>query len=100
MEKRGQISCENIMFDILFKTRREGRNAVMETARIKIKGMTCKGCEGTVKKALLTKSGVREVYINREEGTVSVTFDSTQTDVPALHQVILRKGYFPGPMEG
>ena len=86
------------MFNLLFKNRREGQ--VLETARIRIKGMTCKGCEGTIKKALLTKNGVREVYINRDEGIASVTFDSTQTDVPALHQVILRKGYFPGPVEG
>ena len=85
------------MFNLLFRNRREGQ--VLETARIRIKGMTCKGCEGTIKKALLTKNGVREVYINRDEDVASVTFDSTQTDVPGLHQVILRKGYFPGPVE-
>ena len=88
------------MFNLLFKNRREGRNQVLETVRIRIKGMTCKGCESTVKKALLTKNGVREVYINRDEGIASVTFDSAQTDIPTLHQVILRKGYFPSAVEG
>jgi len=85
------------MFNLLFKNRREGQ--VLETARIRIKGMTCKGCEGTVKKALLTKNGVREVYINRDEGIASVTYDSAQTDIATLHQVILRKGYFPSAVE-
>ena len=57
--------------------------------------MTCKNCERTIKKALLSKSGVKEVYLNRETGTASVTFDAGQTDVASLFDVIRRKGYFP-----
>jgi copper chaperone CopZ len=61
--------------------------------------MAGKAHELTVKKALLSKAGVREVYINREEGVVSVSFDPTLTDVAELNQVILRKGFFPSPVE-
>ena len=49
----------------------------------------------TIKKALLTKSGVREVYINRQAGVATVSFDPAQTYFPALSDVIMRKGYFP-----
>lgn len=75
------------------------RSGVKETHRIGIKGMTCKRCERTIKKALLTKSGVKQVFVNREEGIATVTFDPAKTNVPALHQVILRKGYTPQAVE-
>jgi len=61
--------------------------------------MTCKRCERTVKKALLTKNGVREVYVSRANGVATVSFDPDQTDIPQLTEVILRKGYVPGPVE-
>ncbi len=83
------------MFNIFAsKLRRSGHP--LETQRIRIKGMTCKRCERTVKKALLTKNGVREVYINRQEGVATVSFDPVQTSLTALNDVILRKGYVPG----
>ena len=83
------------MFRILGRVLGRSGHA-LETRRIRIKGMTDKRCERTIKKALLTKSGVREVYINRQEGTATVSFDPTRTDVESLSDVILRKGYFPG----
>jgi hypothetical protein len=48
-----------------------------------------------VKKALLTKSGVKQVLVDLKTGIASVTYDANQTDVPALQQIITRKGYFP-----
>jgi copper chaperone CopZ len=88
------------MFKSIFKLPWKRRAKALETRRIGIKGMTSKRCERTVKKALLTKSGVKEVYINREDGVATITFDPSQTDIPSLQQVILRKGYFPNPVEG
>jgi copper chaperone CopZ len=78
-----------------------GRTAgPLETARINVKGMNSRKCEQTVKKALLTKNGVREVYLSRDNGVAVVVFDAGQTDIPTLHQVILRKGYIPSAPEG
>lgn len=74
---------------------RERKNQSLVTARIGIKGMTCKHCVRTVKKALFTKAGVKKVFIDLKSGVADVTYDAKQTDVPALHQIILRKGYFP-----
>lgn len=83
------------MFESFFRARRECREQVLETKRIGIRGMTCDRCVRTLKKALLTKAGVKEVRIDRDSGLATVTYDSTQTDIPALHEIILKKGYFP-----
>jgi len=49
----------------------------------------------TIKKALLTRAGVKQVLVDLKTGSALVTYDSVRTDVPTLHQIILRKGYFP-----
>lgn len=83
------------MLDNILKMFRRREIRPLETQDIGIKGMTCRGCAQTIKKALLTKNGVKQVYVDREKGVASVTFDPGLTDVPTLHQIILRKGYFP-----
>ncbi len=83
------------MLKRLISALRDRRGRVLETRRIGIKGMTCNRCAKTIKKALLTKNGVREVYIDREAGVASVTFDAAKADLPTLFQIIQRKGYFP-----
>ena len=79
----------------LFKTYQERKGQNLVTARIGVKGMTCQRCVRTVKKALLTKSGVKQVFVDLKTGIASVTYDSNKTDVPALQEIITRKGYFP-----
>lgn len=83
------------MLNRLFSALRERRGRVLETRRIAIKGMTCNRCASTIKKALLTKNGVREVYIDRNAGIASVTFEPSKADLPTLFQIIQRKGYSP-----
>jgi len=88
------------MFSNLFNFRRASRCRSLETQRIAIKGMTCKKCERTIRKALLTKNGVKEVSIDRETGIAEISFDPSMTDIPTLNEVILRKGYAPSiPVE-
>lgn len=86
------------MFKLNFGRKGLSGNA-LETRRIRVKGMAGKAHEVTIKKALFSKAGVREVYINREEGVVTVLFDPTLTDAAALNEMILRKGFFPSPVE-
>jgi copper chaperone len=85
------------MFENIFKAFGQRQTHALETKEIGIKGMTCGRCVKTVKKALLTKNGVKAVHINLENGVASVTYDPMLTDIPTLHQIILRKGYFPVP---
>ena len=74
---------------------RERKGQEWVTKRIGIKGMTCKNCVRTIKKALFTRPGVKHVLIDLKTGIASVTYDARQVDIPTLYQIIQRKGYFP-----
>jgi copper chaperone len=90
-----RVLGEVFMFKSIFGIQWGNRGRAFETRQIEIKGMTCRGCVQTIRKALLTKSGVKEVAIDLEGGIATVTFDSTLASLPDLYQVILKKGYFP-----
>lgn len=68
---------------------------IWETHTFGIDGMTCDNCVKTVTKALKRVSGVKDVTVSREDATATVTFDSTKTDMPALHDALLKAGYHP-----
>ena len=87
---------QQIMLQTILKAYRDRKTQNLVEVRIGIKGMTCKNCVRTIRKALLTRPGVKHVLIDLKTGVASVTYDSNQVDVPALHQIfIVRKGYFP-----
>ena len=73
------------------------REAVLETRDIGIAGMTCDNCVRKVEKALRGKPGVKEVKVDRGAAKATVTFDTTRTDMPSLHDALLRSGYTPTP---
>ena len=83
------------MFGSILKFNRTRRPQILETGRIEIKGMNVRGCERTIRKALLTKSGVKEVDLNRDTGVATIRFDPAQTDLHGLSEAIRRKGYLP-----
>lgn len=70
----------------------------LETRDIGIKGMTCDHCVKRVEKALRGKAGVTEVRVDRAAARATVTFDRSQTDIPALHDALLASGYEPVPV--
>ncbi len=65
------------------------------TCQITIEGMTCEKCVERVDKALRGKNGVKEVKVDRKQAIATVTFDSTQINIPALHDALLGAGYKP-----
>ena len=69
--------------------------SVLETHDIGIEGMTCDHCARRVEKALRGVSGVTEVSVDRDAAMATVTFDSTKTHMPALHDALLQSGYRP-----
>jgi copper chaperone len=72
------------------------REAVMrETRVIGIDGMTCDRCVQHVERALRGVNGVQEVRVDRGAARAEVTFDRQQTDMPALHDAVLKSGYIP-----
>lgn len=66
-----------------------------ETHSFGIDGMTCDNCVKTISKALKRVNGVKDVSIDREGATATVTFDTTKADMPALHDAVLAAGYKP-----
>lgn len=71
-----------------------GMDPIM-TRQIAIEGMTCEKCVEKVDKALRGKNGVKTVQVDRQNAVATVTFDSSQTDIPALHDALLAAGYKP-----
>jgi copper chaperone CopZ len=65
------------------------------TRQIAIEGMTCDKCVAKVEQALRGKNGVKNVEVDRSNAVATVTFDSSQTDIPALHDALLAAGYKP-----
>ena len=67
----------------------------VETKIIGIEGMTCDKCVQTVTRALRDQPGVQDVTVDQKAAIATVTFDRSKTDVPRLHEALLRSGYRP-----
>ncbi|HET7624921.1 MAG TPA: heavy metal-associated domain-containing protein [Verrucomicrobiae bacterium] len=66
-----------------------------ETREIGIAGMTCDNCVRRVEKALRGVNGVDDVSVSRQNAIARVTFHPAKTNVPALHDALLKSGYKP-----
>ena len=64
-----------------------------KTANIDIEGMSCTGCENTIKDAVSKIAGVTEVSASHTEGLAVVKYDSTKTDFKAISDAITNVGY-------
>jgi mercuric ion binding protein len=69
----------------------------LETRSIEIDGMTCDNCVRTIENALRGVAGVKTVRVDRPNRLATVTFDTTKTNIPALHDTLLSHGYRPTP---
>lgn len=67
--------------------------ANLETIEIAVYGMTCGGCENTVKTAVGKLPGVQSVKASHTDSTAIVTFDKTKVDFEQMKVVITDKGY-------
>jgi copper chaperone CopZ len=73
---------------------------VLETHDIGISGMTCDNCVRRVEKALRSQAGVQAVKVDQASARATVTFDRSRTNLPELHDAVLRSGYQPAPATG
>jgi copper chaperone CopZ len=71
---------------------------VLETDRFGIAGMTCDKCVQRIESTLLQVDGVHDVKVDRQSATASVTFEREKTNVPALHDAVLKAGYTPSAL--
>jgi copper ion binding protein len=73
--------------------------AVWETDKIGIDGMKCDECVQTIEKALGAVAGVKEVHVNLDENSATVVYDNRKTNIPDLHDALLKSGYRPSRQE-
>jgi len=65
----------------------------METAEIKIEGMTCQGCVTSLTRSLRGVAGVQDVNVSLADNAATVTYDPAKTGVPELKRAIERAGF-------
>jgi copper chaperone len=65
----------------------------METAEIKISGMTCQGCVKSVTRSLQGVAGVQGVDVSLAEHKAKVTYDPARTGVDELRRAVERAGF-------
>jgi copper chaperone len=65
----------------------------METAIVKVNGMTCGGCVGSVTRVLKALPGVATAEVSLEKGQATVSFDPAVASVAQLKEAIENAGY-------
>jgi copper chaperone len=65
----------------------------MENVVLKVEGMTCGGCSGSVEKALNANDGVKSVSASHEQDQVSVEFDPGTIQLAAIEAAITDAGF-------
>ena len=73
----------------------EAQTEILETKVLGISGTVSDRSIKTIERAFAHKPGVKEFSIDRENDTVTVTFNVRQTNIPELHELLLRSGYNP-----
>lgn len=65
----------------------------METRIIPVRGMSCGGCERSVREALLRLDGVQDAVPEHIADEVEVTFDPAQVDLARIRETIVAAGF-------
>ena len=67
----------------------------METAVIKVSGMTCQGCVRSVTRVLQAVPGVDAVEVSLEKGEAALRYDPAQADLPQFRKAVEEAGFTP-----
>ena len=65
----------------------------MQTELLKVTGMTCGGCTGTVTRALQAVAGVDDVKVSLSAGEAAVQYDERLTSPEQLKSAVKSAGY-------
>jgi mercuric ion transport protein len=74
-------------------TRPAATQPAVARATFKVSGMTCAGCEATIKLALEQTPGVRGSEVSYDRGEAAVADDPAVTDVTKIRKAIDETGY-------
>jgi Cu+-exporting ATPase len=72
--------------------------ARMRTIALRIDGMTCAGCAGSVQRAITRVPGVRAASVSHEAGRAEVSADDG-VDAARLAEAVERAGFAARPAE-
>lgn len=64
-----------------------------QTAFLKIKGMTCEGCEHHVKQQVSKLKGIQQVQVSYKNGNATVKYDSKKTSLTEIKKAVDATGY-------
>lgn len=65
----------------------------MQNELLKISGMTCEGCAGSVSRALKALNGVKDVVVSVSAGEATVNYDEHLTTSAQLEAAVTGAGY-------
>jgi copper chaperone len=65
----------------------------MANAKFNVEGITCGGCEKSIRTALLSNDGVREASASHETGIVAIDYDDSKIQEKQLKQAIEDAGF-------
>jgi len=71
----------------------------MDTATLKLRGMSCASCATSIESAIRAVPGVAIATVNFAIEQVTVTYDSRQTNVTAIQAAVDASGYTAHPMQ-
>jgi Cu+-exporting ATPase len=71
----------------------------MDTANLKLRGMSCASCANTIEDAIRSVPGVEACSVNFGAEQVTVTYDSGKTDITAIQEAVDAAGYFAQPIQ-
>lgn len=65
----------------------------MESTTIKIGGMTCGGCAGSVAKVLKALPGIAVADVSLEDAEARVEFDPAKVDIATMRAAVEKAGF-------
>ncbi|MER0171299.1 MAG: copper chaperone [Nitrosomonas sp.] len=65
----------------------------MQTATIKIKGMTCMGCVNSIKNVLRNVPGIAQLEVTLDPAQAIIQFDPENTNLNQLKETIIDAGF-------
>jgi copper chaperone CopZ len=68
-------------------------SATDKSVEIQTKGMTCTGCENTIKSKVKKVDGVKDVIADFKSNVVKASFDPAKTNPDAIKEAITSAGY-------
>lgn len=71
----------------------------MDTANLKLRGMSCASCANNIEEAIRSVPGVDACSVNFGAEQATVTYDPGKTDVAAIQEAVDEAGYSAQPMQ-